>query len=370
MPVFNEKINTTILIAPLDWGLGHATRCIPIIRYLLQKQCRVILATSGYHQVLLQQEFPGIQCIQLDGYGIIYGKKNVLLRLALQLPHFLRNVKKENKWLEKIIDNYQIDAVISDNRYGLYTSKIPCVFITHQLQVKAPQFFKWVEGFSRKRLYLYINRFTECWVPDAENVSESLAGTLSHPKVLPGLPVKYIGWLTRFKVTGVPRKKYMATISLSGPEPQRSLLEAIILPQLKNAEGHFLLIRGMPGETTLPLLPANISVVNHLGANDMQLAFSESNYIISRSGYSTLMDMKVLQCKCIFIPTPGQTEQEYLGECLATKKMAIVKRQEGFDLLKALTEAAHFDFKLVSIYQNQLLEPVINNWLTGLKYSS
>ena len=367
MSTHTEKNKITILIAPLDWGLGHATRCIPIIRYLLQKQCRVIIAASGYHQILLQQEFPEIQIIHLFGYGIRYGKKNVLLQLMLQLPHFFTNVKKENDWLKKVITNYKIDAVISDNRYGLYSNEVPCVFITHQLQSKAPPFFKWVEGLTRKRLYRFINSFTECWVPDAENKDESLAGVLSHPKVLPLAPLKYIGWLTRFNASVTTEKKYLATISLSGPEPQRSLLEAIILPQLKNIGGDILLIRGMPGETSLPLLPPNITAVNHLPAADMQMAFLQSDYIISRSGYSTLMDMQVLPCKCIFIPTPGQTEQEYLGERLEAKGMAIVKQQRNFNLADALNKAKEFPFEAKGNYKNILLEQVIENWLVDLR---
>ncbi len=362
-----EKINTTILIAPLDWGLGHATRCIPIIRYLLQKQCRVVIATSGLHKKLLQQEFEHLEFIHLEGYGIKYAKKNVLLRLAIQLPHFIKTVKREKIWLQKVVDEYKIDAVISDNRYGLNSSKVSCVFITHQLQVKAPQLFYWVESIVRNRLYSLINNFSECWVPDAAIEKDSLAGTLSHPKVYPAISVKYIGWLTRFEAGATAEKKYTATISLSGPEPQRSLLEAIIVPQLKQLSGNFLLIRGIPGETALPSLPKNITAVNHLPAADMQMAFLQSNYIISRSGYSTLMDMKVLRCKCIFIPTPGQTEQEYLGKSLAAKKMAIVKQQSNFNLAAALQEAATFPFNPQGIYKNELLEKVIDNWLAALE---
>ncbi len=366
MAVQKEKINTTILVAPLDWGLGHATRCIPIIKYLLQKQCRVVIAVAGLHKKLLQQEFEHLEFIHLDGYGIKYAKKNVLLSLVMQLPQFIKNVKKEHNWLQKVVDEHKIDAVISDNRYGLYTGKVPCVFITHQLQVKAPRFFNWVESMVRKRMYYLINYFNECWVPDAAIEKDSLTGTLSHPKVLPVIPVKYIGWLTRFDGAGATEKKYTATVSLSGPEPQRSLLEAIILPQLKKMTGNFLIIRGIPGETALPSLPINITAVNHLAAADMQMAFLQSNYIISRSGYSTLMDMKVLQCKCIFIPTPGQTEQEYLGKSLAAKKMAIVKQQSNFNLVAALQEAETFPFNTDGIYKNQLLEGVIDNWLTAL----
>ncbi len=367
MAAKNKKNNTTILVAPLDWGLGHATRCIPIIKYLLQKQCRVIVATSGLHQILLQQEFGHLEFIHLDGYGITYAKKHVLLRLALQLPKFMNTVNKENDWLQKVVETYKIDGVISDNRYGLYTNKVPAVFITHQLQLKVPRLFCWIKGLVRKRMYRLINHFSACWVPDAVLANESLAGTLSHPTVLPAIPVKYIGWLTRFDSAITIEKKYTATISLSGPEPQRSLLEAIIIPQLEKIPGNFLIIRGMPGHASLPTLPKNSIAVNHLNAADMQKAFLQSSYIVGRSGYSTLMDMKVLQCKCIFIPTPGQTEQEYLGECLAAKNIAIVKQQSNFSLADALHEASIFPFASDIEYKNTLLEDVIDKWLISLQ---
>lgn len=362
MAVSAEKINT-ILIAPLDWGLGHATRCIPIIRMFLQKGCRVIVAASGFHTILLQQEFPHIEFIHLDGYGIQYGKKNILLKLFMQLPRFYKCIKKENKWLEQIIEQYKIDGIISDNRYGLYSGKVPCVFITHQLQLKSPSAFQWTESMIRKRLYKFINRFSECWVPDVADENNCLAGSLSHPKKLPLIPVRYIGWLSKFEKSDIIEKKYIITICLSGPEPQRTLLENILLPQLQDIKGNILFIRGLPGELSLPIVATHVQVVNHLSTEDMRTAFLQSQFVISRSGYSTLMDMQILQCKCIFIPTPGQTEQEYLGEILSEKKRAIVKKQQGFNLLETLQEAASFPFSFFHTYSNSLIEEIITQWV-------
>ncbi|MEO7310528.1 MAG: glycosyltransferase [Chitinophagaceae bacterium] len=361
-----SKINTTILIAPLDWGLGHATRCIPIIRVLLQKNCRVVVAASGFHESLLRQEFPDLEFIHLDGYGINYSTKYVLLGLILQLPRFFRNIKNEHNWLKNTVDQYKLDGIISDNRYGLYTDKVPCVFITHQLQPKAPKLFKMIEASSRKQLYSFVNRFSECWVPDETGSEKSLAGSLSHPAKLPVVPIKYIGWLTRFSPARFVQKKYLLTISLSGPEPQRSLLEGIILPQLQNINGQVLLVRGMPGATSMPEVQEHITVANHLPAKKMENAFLESEFVLSRCGYSTLMDMQSLHCQCIFIPTPGQTEQEYLGEMLAAKKIAIVKPQDNFDLANALEDAATFPFAEGIAYKNSLLEPVLSGWLQSL----
>lgn len=366
MPGVKTNINITILIAPLDWGLGHTTRCIPIIKYLLEKQCRVIVATSGFHEILLKREFNELECIYLSGYDIKYAKKNILFRLFLQIPHILKNIRREHNWLNDVIEQYKIDAVISDNRYGLFTSKVPCVFITHQLQIKVPQIWRWIDGKLRNKIYNYINNFSECWVPDAPGKNESLAALLSHPEILPSVPIHYIGWLSRFTKSPVFVKKYIASICLSGPEPQRSVLENILLPQLQLLNEKFLLIRGMPGETSLPTLPQNITVINHLSTPEMQQALIESHYIISRSGYSTLMDMKVLQCKCIYIPTPGQTEQEYLGKSLAAKNIALVKQQHNFNLEASLKEAMNFKYSTDTEYSNSMMEKVIDSWLMTL----
>jgi len=363
MAAEDSKFNSNILISPLDWGLGHATRCITIIKALQQKGCRVIVATSGFHQVLLQQEFPELLFLPLQGYGIKYTKKNMMLGLLFQLPKFFNRIKNENSWVQKVVTEYSIDAIVSDNRYGLYAKNVHSIFITHQLQPKLPKVFAWMENFVRNRLYNSINKFDQCWVPDVENEQYALAGSLSHPLRLPKIPVRYIGWLSRFKYLGIQQKKYRVIICLSGPEPQRTLLEAIVLPQLKDIVGDVLLIRGLPGAATLPQMPANALVANHLGTKDLEEAFLKSEYVVSRSGYSTLMDMKVLGCKCIYVPTPGQTEQEYLGKILAKQKIALVKTQADFNLVSALQEADAFEFAENEKYKNNAMEPVISDWL-------
>ena len=196
-----------ILVAPLDWGLGHATRCIPIIRELKTQGCQVFIAASGNHAALLQQEFPSITILPLQGYNIRYGNGNLMLQLFRQLPRFLQTIRRENKWLQTAIEKYGIDGVISDNRYGLHSSHIPCVIITHQLQVLAPGWLKWTERLAQRNIYRFLKNFDECWVPDAVTAENSLAATLSHPKHQPATPVKYIGWLTPFSNAGTAGKQ-------------------------------------------------------------------------------------------------------------------------------------------------------------------
>ena len=344
-PLPPEK-NQRILVAPLDWGLGHATRCIPLIRYLLQAGHTVLLAASGAQKTLLQQEFPALPCLDLVGYNIQYAKKGLVLALLAQGSRLLKLIAQEHRWLQQTILTHKIDVVISDNRYGLYSPSVPCILITHQLALPLPRGFGFAQGVVRPILYHFINRFAACWVPDTAEAHNSLSGKLGHPKVLPSITVHYMGWLSRFAPASDQQEIcYKALIVLSGPEPQRTQLENLLLPQLKNTAHPIVLVRGLPGHTTsLEGLPAHITQHNHVGANELEQLFLQSKYIISRSGYSTLMDAFTLGKLCIFIPTPGQTEQEYLAKRMGEKKLALTRQQQGFMLEEVLKAAEKFDF--------------------------
>ena len=187
-----------VLLAPLDWGLGHATRCIPIISALIQQNCIVIVAAEGQIKTLLYNEFPDVQFIELKGYRIQYSRYRLWMpvKLLLQLPKILYRIYAENRWLKKAIKENSISAVISDNRMGLFHKKIPCVYITHQLTIKTGNRF--TENIAQKIHYHFINKFGACWVPDAKG-NVNLAGVLSHPVLLPKTQVTYLGPLSRFE---------------------------------------------------------------------------------------------------------------------------------------------------------------------------
>lgn len=336
-----------VLVAPLDWGLGHATRCIPIIRALIKNGYQVLIAAEGAQEQLLRSEFPNQNIVPLRGYRVSYSKRKrwLALKLLLQLPRLLQTIRYEQRWLQKIIETYSIGLVISDNRFGLYTSKAPCVFITHQLTIKAP--YHWLELLMRKLNYNYINRFSACWVPDAAGLN-NIAGSLSHPPRLPEIPVQYIGLLARFN-NDTAVKKYDYCILLSGPEPQRSMLEAYIIKELPALKGRILLVRGKPGVKEKPVMPASVTIENHLSTGELGAAVLQSEFIICRSGYTTVMELLVLQKKMILIPTPGQTEQEYLAAYLQQKKYAFSVGQHDFDLSAAIKGALAFDYEMPAL---------------------
>ena len=182
-----------ILICPLDWGLGHATRCIPIIRLLLAKNAEIIVAADAGPLALLKQEFPQLTFIQLKGYNIQYPKSGSMkVKMLLSIPKIVNGIKEEHEALDKIIDKHKIDIVISDNRYGCWSKKIKSIFITHQLMIKAP----FGENVLHKKVLKYIDNYDECWVPDVAD-SVNLSGDLTHKYTIPKNTF-FVGALSRF----------------------------------------------------------------------------------------------------------------------------------------------------------------------------
>lgn len=348
-----------VLVAPLDWGLGHATRDIPLIRALLLSGREVVLAASGAQANLLQTEFPRLTILPLPGYQIRYGKSplTLALRLLIQIPRLLRVIKSENQWLHKTITDQGIDLVISDNRYGLYSQKVPCIFITHQLRIQVP--IAWLEDLVQKIHYRFINKFHSCWVPDMPG-EPNAAGRLSHPTKLPNLPVQYIGLLSRFRIQPEP-KVYDYCFLLSGPEPQRTILETRLLQNIEQLPGKVLLIRGKPGSDHILKVPTHVTVKNHLPGNALQQALLQSESIICRSGYSSLMELFSLQKKMLLIPTPGQTEQEYLAQKFTEEGYSLQIRQDELDtsLHLPLLHAVNFTVPAFAFFCSAQLEELL-----------
>ncbi|BAV09370.1 conserved hypothetical protein [Filimonas lacunae] len=348
------------LVAPLDWGLGHTTRCIPVIHQLQQCGYQVFVAAEGAQVHLLQQEFPGITILPLRGYRIQYTqhKRWLALKILQQLPKIIRTIRYEHIWLQKQVKEYDIQLVISDNRFGFWHKRVTSIFITHQLSIQAP--FAWVRHLLRWINYRHIQRYNACWIPDMAHQQANIAGSLSHPRQLPAIPTRYIGPLSRFTpvTTSLPYK-YKWLFILSGPEPQRSLLETKLLSLVDQLKAPVLLLRAKPGTTDLPTAPANCTVVNHLASTQMQQVIAESEYIVSRSGYTTVMELLSLQKKAVLIPTPGQTEQEYLATRLQQQHWSYCCNQQD-DLLYHFNQALSFTYQLPVIPNHQLEEAISN----------
>lgn len=337
------------MVSPLDWGLGHATRCVPVIRELIRQQAKVIIAADGRPLVFLKREFPGLEFITLPGYRFSYpASGNMVFKMAAQSPAIFRGIRKEHQALEKIVQTQQIDTVISDNRYGLWNKNIPCIFLTHQLKIKTPASLSFLQPLLFRLNMHYIQRFSECWIPDFAD-EPNLSGELSH--IHPQIPnTFFIGPLSRFSDLTIPdekmeeynQTKYDLLIMLSGPEPQRTILEEKLLVQLKKEDYSTLILSGKPEVTEIKNPADHIRILPHLDSESLVSAMRNAGMIISRPGYSTLMDLAVLGKKAIFIPTPGQTEQEYLADYCSRKKWFYSMDQNQIDIVEAIDKSKDF----------------------------
>jgi len=359
-----KKNRKKILVSPLNWGLGHATRCVPIIRVLLSKGYDVVIGAEERPLAFLKIEFPELSFHELPGYSITYPEKGkMMLRMAASVPGIIHGISAEHKAVQELVRKEKIAGIISDNRFGLWHRQVPTAFMTHQVSVKAPFGESLIFRVNRH----YIRKFNYCWIPDHKG-EKNLSGDLSHTRQLP-LTTHYVGPLSRFTK---PVKKIGEglLILLSGPEPQRTMLEKIVIGQLSQVKekikGKVILVRGLPGKTIKADIPSFIEAHDHLGDKELMHAISQCSLVFCRTGYTTLMDLYYLGGKAIFVPTPGQTEQEYLGKLMMEKNIGISMKQGAIDLNYALSArekytgfaGAHFDPKPLNTAIDEFLSLV------------
>jgi hypothetical protein len=340
-----KRLSKKIIVGLLDWGLGHTTRCIPIIKYLKELNCEVYIAAAPHHKTLLINEIEGLIFLdELPLYNIRYSKNGnfLLFNLIKIVGNIFQTIKDEKTWLKKMHQKYAFDLVISDNRYGFYLNDIQSVIITHQLSPRTGISI-FADNCVRSIHYKFLTKFFECWVVDFET-KFNLSGKLGHPKKLPK-NVKYIGPLSRLVPEFESVNNRNLIIILSGPEPQRSILENILTKQLANYRGNYLLVRGLPGEMEISVP----NCINHLSSENLVKEINRSEMVICRSGYSSVMDLIKLQKKAILIPTPGQTEQEYLAKKLFEDNLFLFSKQHQFNLEEMLEKAKQFPFKKLEL---------------------
>lgn len=324
--------NKKILICPLNWGLGHASRIIPIIKLLQEYNHQIIIGAYGNGLDFLRKELPESDFIELKGIKVKYSKQNSqLIKMLFMIPKLIYWLIYEHKLLKKIVKQYSIDVVISDNRFGLWNKNVISIFITHQLRVKFPGILRYCEFIYSAMLKRVINKYNECWIPDNQGAN-NLSGELSH------IPEKYnniffVGLLSRFKRSNKLNEKEEGILFvLSGPEPQRTIFENVILTQnFKNLK--ITLVRG----TTEPLQKEyTFPIYNIVNTKKLEKLINISEMVICRAGYSSVMDLIALNKKAVLIPTPGQTEQEYLARNLKEKGLFYSMTQDKFEIQNAI----------------------------------
>jgi len=320
-----------ILVAPLNWGLGHATRCIPIIRELLYQGHCPYIASDGVALSLLKKEFPDLPAFELPSYKISYAEKgkNFKIKMIWDSPKVLKAIAKEKKAVKRLVKEHDLQGIISDNRLGAYYKKVPCVFITHQLNVLSGN-TTWMSSKAHQKI---IKKFNVCWVPDVKE-KPNLTGKLGHLKKSK-LNIAYLGPLSRFEKEKLPTTNDLMVL-LSGPEPQRTMLEEKLMFELQGFEGNILFVKGkiesnqVREEIDMP--HGKILHYNFMKSDELEKALNQSDKVLCRSGYTTVMDLAKLEKKAFFIPTPGQYEQEYLAKRMQKHGLVPYSNQEDFTL--------------------------------------
>ncbi len=345
-------VRKKILICPLNWGLGHATRDVSVIRLFVKHKFEVIIAASGDTYRFLNREFPELKFINFSGYNVRYSKSgSQILKMLLLIPRILLWTIKEHRELKKIVKEHNIDIVFSDNRFGLWNSNTYNVFMTHQLKVKFPRLLKFMEPIYQYISTTIIKKYDECWIPDFEG-EVNLAGELSHIKTK--LRNSYfIGQVSRFTNSKLEYagEKIDVLFLLSGPEPQRSIFEKIIYEQTKKSNLQFVIVRGTSEKCNNSF---KFPIYNIINTEELIPLIKKSEIIVCRSGYSSVMDLFLLKKKAVLVPTPGQTEQEYLAKYLMERGFFYSTSQRKFNLDKSVKKA--FEFSDIQIQEPNMLE--------------
>jgi hypothetical protein len=336
-PRFQDKVNKqlNILICPLEWGLGHAARMIPVAAILKEMGHNIIIASGDEHSALFRNDLPGLSYIKFSGFKPSYSRfLPQYISLLFKIPSLIFHIVREHLQLEKIITDNRIDIVISDNRFGLWNNKIRTVYVTHMPRIPFPPLFRFLEPVGIVIHRTIIRKYNYCWIPDLPG-EENLSGRLTHSVMHPP-NTRFIGLLSRFTLTNgydecVNSGKIYNTVILSGPEPQRGILKQKLISILKKRTGDTFILEGKPlGEKQIADT-GNIHLFSHLPASEMSRMIRGSRTIITRSGYTTIMELISLQTGALIIPTPGQTEQEYLAGYLSLKGWFNTVSQKNLD---------------------------------------
>jgi len=354
--------NRNILICPLEWGLGHAARMIPLARKLGERGNNIFIAAGEEHLSLFRNELPGLTYISFPGFRPGYSRHlPSWLVMLCKIPALIYQIVREHSELKKIVRRNSIDIVVSDNRFGLWNKNTTTVYVTHMLRVPFPKPFRFAEIIGIAIHRAIINKYDLCFIPDLPGET-NLSGRLSHGLRLPPNAM-YIGLLSRFKGTtsagtgsfGYPHN----TIILSGPEPQRGILKQKLENLLRAKEPANLFLCGKPGQKNEMTREGTFIYYNHLDSAMMSEALRSSDSIISRSGYTTIMELISLGCTALLIPTPGQTEQEYLAGYLEEKGWFRSVSQKDIETIEVTSSEAKFNGKAMMEQSGELLEKAI-----------
>lgn len=354
-------MNPVVLFAVLNWGLGHASRSIPIINALLANSIEVVLCSDGIALELLKKEYPSLKHEILPSYNISYSFESIVQNILWHIKDILLAVSQEKKEIERLKEKHNAVAVISDNRYGCYFDEGYSIIMSHQLTIQSDP--KWKGQFASNILNKFINKFSLCWIPDFEG-KNSLGRELSRNEKISN--AKYIGCISRFESLNLT-KKYDLAMVLSGPEPARSHLEKVLIDQTKNLALSMVLVRGSDLARQENISDFSGDVFDLCIGTDLNKIVCQSSKVLCRSGYSSIMDLHKIGKNAILIPTPGQTEQEYLARNLKNAGIIYSTDQKDFSIEEALIESDNYT-GFTKIEDKNLMEIAIQDLLKKMSF--
>jgi hypothetical protein len=334
----------SVLLTPLNWGLGHAMRDIPVIKALMDHDHDVTIAACGNTLIALQREFPSCRFIEFEDYPSPYSSGRFFLpKLSVYFPVLLHAIARERREIERILSRDHYDLIISENRLGVYSPHVPSFFFTHQLHFHLPVSLWPVELFASVLNRFHHNKFDRVIVPDNPPGPLSLAGKLSRPDSdIARSRAYFAGILTSIPRQDIPRDlDYL--VMVSGPEPQRTRLEEILLPMTQELDGSRVVLLGSPQRKCKVTGSGDCSIRTYVTNEEKAALMNRAKFVICRSGYTTMMELAELRKKAgLFIPTPGQTEQEYLSWYYEQKGWFLSKSQYGLDLSGDISTARKY----------------------------
>jgi hypothetical protein len=310
----DKIISARILIAALDWGMGHTTRCVSIIRQLITQKNEIIFAGNLDQCAFIKREFEDqVKFVHLDGYGVtLDSQKSAYWQLLNQFSKIKKAIDAENKFVQKFVKEHKIELVISDNRYGFFSAQTNNIFISHQLNLQLP----FLKRFVNSQLKKWIEKFDGVWIPDDEK--KSLCGDLVLVDFV--TPKIFIGLLGRFRKQEIPvRFDFLGIVS--GPEPERTRFSKLLADYLCKQNKRVALVGAKE-------IYNDISCFENPSTQELQHLINESACVISRAGYTTIMELILLEKNAILIPTPGQFEQEYLAKNVQSEFLSFISEKD------------------------------------------
>lgn len=324
-------------------GLGHATRTLAIVKFYLKNRYTITIVSEGNALAFLRRELEkeNVEFLSLPDYPPLQ-REGKLRYLIADLFRTAKMIRKEHAFLEKLLrareDSYEF--VFSDGRYGFYSSRIPSFLLSHQISFHMPPFLSWMRRVAEYANYRYFKKFDTIFIPDFKERPKSLAGDLSHARILSRLPHHYVGYMSSYEYMNVPEDiDYLFIIAGFLKEHRHSFIEKLI-EEAKKLPGKKVFVLGDTSKETVERLPEHNIEIRSFATEPLRSElFNRARVIVSRSGYTTVMDLAALGKRAVLVPTPHQTEQEYLGQYLSEKHFFITAHSENALTAELLKQA-------------------------------